>query len=458
MDLFKIVPANFFNVFAGESRRQYADVLFIIYDIMSGTSFMASRDSIMIALTEYFEQLEGDTFDTVTAKTAKDKASACLRRLKECGWIKEETGRHYETSILFEDYATVMLDAMRAMEKTESVEYGGYVHTIHTLVTSLKDDTADLTIEQIHQNTVKLMHSLKALNANIKKYIERLIKRKDDDDIEALLETLLIDYQDKVVNRAYQNLKTIDNPSRFKNTIINRLDGLLHNTALLTQYSQLYGKRKEVDEETAYQTLYDMLSDVIHAFDLLDDVMAEIEYKHSRYLNVAVARITYLYQNKGDLEGKVHRLIHRLAKQDTATFTSDANLFNLEALINLDGQSLYKQPLKNTFTTSKIAPSAHVNRAAIEAEAALLMRESQFSLSAINAYVKKMCGDDASIMASALPLETTLDYILMILITLYAYDDAAKYTIETKPNTVHKAGRTFNDFIIWKGERNEPLQ
>ena len=460
MQLFDYVPLNFFNIFSGESKRQYSDALFIIYKLMTGTAFMVSRDKIMDELSDYFETIQEDTFDSFEAKSSKDKASACLRRLKECGWIKEEMGKNYETHILFEDYATAILETLVNLDRNETIEYGGYVYTIHTLSLALDQENSDeaiKAIEQMYENTLKLMNSLKTLNANIKKYIERLIQKKEEDDIQTILDTLLIDYQERIVNKAYQNLKTIDNPNRYKNRIINRIDRTLHNIEAMTLYSQTYAKRKDISILDAENQLHYILNEVIDAFELLDDIMAEIDHKHTRYLRTAVARITYLYQNRHDLEGKIHSMIHTLSNQGDAFFMENEPFFNLEALRNLDKASLYKKPIRSSFTLSTLSEETDEDLDAIRIEAENLMRESEFSVTAINTYVETLLNEKETIHASQCPMSDIIDYIRLILIYVYSTDDKACYSIKLLEKEVQMNTRIFQDFIIRKGPKDESL-
>ena len=68
--------------------------------------------------------------------------------------------------------------------------------------------SGDLVFETGYENTKELANKLKNLNSNIKKYIQNLLEEGIKDDLEALLKSLLQDYQAKIVDRAYYNLTT----------------------------------------------------------------------------------------------------------------------------------------------------------------------------------------------------------------------------------------------------------
>lgn len=450
MQLFDRIPYNLFSVFAGESRRYYADALFIIYAKMSGTSFMITRDTIIGHLADYFETVSSDTLDHVEAKSAKDKASAVLRRLRETGWVREDVGKNYETLIYLEDYASAILETLTNIDQTKQIEYSGYIHTIHTLVRSLTEENASLSLEQIHTNTVKLVNSLKTLNANIKKYIERLIKRKESDDLESIMKILLEDYQEKIVNRAYYNLKTIDNPSRYKNDILNRLNDLYDKEIFLDAAAAQFAARKDISPDEAFKTIEAMINDVIESFDMLDEMMNEIDYKNARYVKTAVSRITYLFQNKKDLEGKVYAIINHIQTTDDATIAIDP--FDLDDLSNLDPESLYKKPLKSTFSMSTLSIEEEADLDLIEEESKRLMKESAYSVQAINRYVEETLGKKKQKHASHFPLESNLDYIRLILIYLYATSEQTTYGITPLNIRVRIKNLDFEDFIITKEE------
>lgn len=459
MNLFDRIPYNLFSVFAGESRRHYADALFLIYRKMSGTSFMITRETIIGHLSEHFEDVSTDTFDHEEARSAKDKASAVLRRLRETGWVREEVGKNYETLIYLEDYASAILETLTNIDQTKQIEYSGYIHTIHTLVEKLDEENASLSIEQIHTNTVKLVNSLKTLNANIKKYIERLIKRKESDDLESIMKILLEDYQEKIVNRAYYNLKTIDNPSRYRNDILNRLHDLYDKDNFLETTTAQFAARKDMSPDEASDTVEAMIGDVIESFEMLDSMMGEIDYKNARYVKTAVSRMTYLYQNKKDLEGKVYALINHIDTSYDKDDVIDLVSFNLDALSNLDPEGLYKKPLKSTFSLSSLSEEEETDLDLIEKEAELLMKESAFSVRAINLYVEEILGNGKQKKASLFPLESNLDYIRLILIYLYATSEQSSYAITPLNVRVQIKNLDFEDFIIKKKEADhEPIQ
>ena len=69
------------------------------------------------------------------------------------------------------------------------------------------------------------MSRLRGLNSSIKKYLTRLLN-EDSEDAEKLLKTLLYDYQDNIINKAFSNLKLSDNPSKYKNQILAKLNEL----------------------------------------------------------------------------------------------------------------------------------------------------------------------------------------------------------------------------------------
>lgn len=452
MQLFDRIPYNLFSVFAGESRRHYANTLFIIYQRMSGTSFMITRDTIIDYLAEYFKDLASDTFDHVEAKSAKDKASAVLRRLRKTGWIREEVGKNYETLIYLEDYASSILETLMNIDQTKQVEYSGYIHTIYTLVRSITEENASLSIEQIHTNTVKLVNSLRTLNANIKKYIEQLIKRKEANDIESIMKTFLEDYQEKIVNRAYYNLKTNDNPSHYKDEILDRLNGLYDDDFFLEKATAQFADRKDISPDEATTRIETMIADVLESFEELDQMMDEIDYKNARYVKTAVSRMAYLYQNKKDLEGKVYAIISYVdASYDKDQFVAfERAIPQLEALSNLDPKSLYKKPLKSTFRLSELSEQEEADLDQIQEEAEMLMRESAFSNDAINRYVIATLGADKQKKASRFPLESNLDYIRLILIYLYATSEQSVYSITPLNTRIRINDLDFEDFIITK--------
>lgn len=231
-NIFDILPSNFFNLFNGDNKRIISDCLFLTYNsFKNDLSFSSTKEQIIFILQDYFESHITTIEAEEVLNTPRDKALYILRRLKDCGWINEEIGENYESFIAFEDYAIRVMESLFSLDGYDEVEYSGIVYNIFISFSNFDVNKGDLVFETAYENTKDLANKLKNLNSNIKKYIQNLLSNAIKDDLEALLNSLLTEYQTKIVDRAYYNLTTYDNPSKYRTRIINSIEAIIEHDA-----------------------------------------------------------------------------------------------------------------------------------------------------------------------------------------------------------------------------------
>ena len=131
------------------------------------------------------------------------------------GLLKKKV-ENYVDIIQFDDNALILLKALEDISSNSAPkEYTGYIYVIDNLLRYFDYNQGISIIEQVYDNTETLMNRLRGLNSSIKKYLTKLLN-EDNQDAEKLLKTLLSDYQENVINKAFSNLKLSDNPSKYK--------------------------------------------------------------------------------------------------------------------------------------------------------------------------------------------------------------------------------------------------
>ena len=131
----------------------------------------------------------------------------------------------------------------------------------------------------------------------------KIYDEKKNEDLNGLLDTLLKDFQIEVVDRAYHNLTTYDNPAKFQLEIIDNIDKIMSNDNLVELIIHQIKDRQGVDYDEASYILYHQAEFIKDSFDHIEDIMDEINLKHSRFVNSARVRIEFLLNNKKDIEG-----------------------------------------------------------------------------------------------------------------------------------------------------------
>ena len=245
------------------------------------------------------------TFDDATyISDARDKANGVIAMLKSCGWIEYEQETNHQLNVVIYEHAIPMIESMNRVIREEEAEYQGIISQIHASLQNkdLYSKPYELIIKGVQENTERLLSELKKLNASIKRHME---KQTNDMGADEILNHFF-EYYQNIGSKAYLRMKTSENISYFRSAIIERLEYLLETLEIMDRAVSGYMEVEEkTDETAAYDSVVQMLLDVKSSFYRLDDIIDEIDRKHTRYMRNAVMRAKFLLATGNNLEGKL---------------------------------------------------------------------------------------------------------------------------------------------------------
>jgi mRNA-degrading endonuclease RelE of RelBE toxin-antitoxin system len=446
LNIFDILPMNFFNIFNTEHRRIYADCILLLYHRQGADlSFSMDKEDIIGVFEDYFDNLVGDSELDESAKTSREKAQYVYRRLKECGWIAEEQSRNYRFVANFEDYAISIIKTLSNLNKDFDLEYSGYVYLIYSMLKEFKLDKGAVIVEQAVEQTRTLLTKLKTLNANIRKYIKRLMADDTKENIRGLMEMLLQEYQEQVIDRAYYNLKTRDHPSKYRGRIIEAVDEILENTSYFDAVTNQIVTLKSVERTEAADKLAEDLYFIRDTFDSIDAIMDEIDAKNHQYISVAISRITFLLNEKNDIEGKINRILKAMAADSDLEDPGIAQLYEPRWI---GAESLYTQRTGRKPVASKVEPVPAITEEELQADAEKLIASGRYTKRLVNHFAGRILGNRSNIMAHEVVIPADTDFGYLIMLYLYSGSEGMDYTVEEGHEIARVAGYRFRDFTI----------
>ncbi len=463
MKLFDVIPDKFFSILSSAKKNIYADCIFIIYKILqNNTSFGIEREVLVDALSDYFENYEEKNIfleEENNLKNSRDNANFIIRRLKDYGWIDIETMSNYEEIVNLQDYSISIIQTLDSLMNNEKLEYQGYVYTIYSILYGNENINKSIMLEQVYENTNKLISGLKTLNSNIKKYIEKI---SDKENAKEIIQLFLDDYNQNIIDKGYHRLKTSDNVSKFRPKIIDKLEEIKKDKNTIESIcNELVKMEKETDFESAYERTLNLLNDTINRINDIDYIINEIDGKNSQYIRVSIARIKLLLNSSKDLGGKINNILKYMADKiiDNDIDIKEENFEELEKIFSVftqnfvDEQSLYtsnegKKEFKpeKINKSSKMSPKERKNKI----ESIKEKNKNRLSRKNIDEYVINILKDKKVVNASMLPIENSKDFVKIIYILLYSKSHLVSYNVEKLNNTVTINNFTFNDFEIWR--------
>ncbi len=469
MHLFQVVPDGFFKPLTSKNKATYVDCLLSIYNTYrSELSFGVDKEVIIEVLERYFDEqpaaeLVFDEDETEVASDSRAKANAILRRLRESGWIEFETANDYKTKVNLFDYSATLIESFNRMIRNEETEYQSLVSQIHATLVNQEGYAKpyEYIIKRVHENTEELMIGLKKLNSSIKKHIEAITHEKSAAEI---VQDFFVYHKD-IGSKAYHRIKTSDNISYFRNTILDRLSTILHDEAVFNRAIQGCREIEQLpDELAASRFLRERILGVMTAFRNYDEIIAEIDFKHTRYMGSAVARAKFLLSNTNNAEGKITRILALMADgfnaEPDVDLKTDATpqllaIFNIFPQTFLDNESLHTVPISRKMAVPEVLGDSlglSDEERALRRLAVQERSRRRFSHKNINLEVTSRLAVGQSSLASSWPLESRHDLIRLIFVSLYGRDRKSIYTIKPLDNTVSIHGFQFRDFLI---ERNQ---
>lgn len=419
-------------------------------------SFGVERDVLVDELQYYFDQAHGVEVDSEEfAGGSRAKANAMLRSLERYGWIDVETDKSYVQRVNFKEYAVKMIRTLLEVSQEKQIEYQGYIYTIYSLVRTASEDPGVILL-QIVENTDLLITGLKNLNSNIKHYIDDLTRHQT---VAQIMDALFHDYMENIVDKAYHRLLTSDNVSKFRPEILERLEEKSRDKDYVKKAGERLAELREIPVEEARELVYQYLHQIIEAFRSMDDILNEINQKNTQYQKAAVNRARFLLTGSEDVRGQLKEILMELNERIIRENWELGGIYEIdffEKLIRiyhcafLDERSFYA-PVegKKEFKPQAIMEDKVDEK--VRQEKRQRMREKLqrvLSPEKIGQYVKEQMKDREVMLASALPLETTEDFIKVIYVRLYGQRKNMNYRIVGK-GQVQVNGFRFQDFEIW---------
>lgn len=461
-NLFSIIPNDFFKPLTSKYKQIYADCILLIFNsFRPEISYGIQREIVVKTLSNYFE-LDDDemTFDEVTyLKDAREKANGVISVLKHCGWLEYEQEINHQVNVILCEYAIPIIESMNKIISEEEAEYQGIISQIHASLQNreLYVKPYELIIRGVRENTERLVSELKKLNVSIKRHMDNQTNEMNATEV---LEHFF-EYHKNIGSKAYLRMKTSDNISYFRSSIIEKIEEILESYDIMQQAVKGYMEVEQVEsQEEAYDRLVECLLNIKSSFYHLDDIIQEIDRKHMRYMRNAVMRAKFLLSTGNNLEGKLSRILENFVEDINNNENEDLGeevVDDITKLYTLYPQGyLSSESLKVIPTSRKVGKVDKINQMdRMTEEERQLYKEAlhrknrmRFSRKNINQFVNEILAEREKVPVTEIPVATRRDLIRIIYISIYAGNRANNYIIERSKRRVKIAGYELPYFDI----------
>ena len=357
-----------------------------------------------------------------------------------------------------------MMGLFAGITNKNEAEYSNDIYSIYSLLknTELQNSPYQQIIQPVQERTANLFSSLKALNTNIKDFIDELTTGKDLNDF---FDNFSAYYSD-IGSGAYKRLKTTDNISKFRNAIKTQLHIYLSNEGLLEKTILDYQQRKNVvDYEEARDAVTNEIQALLNEFYQYDDIIAEIDKKHAKYNANAVERARFLLSSSSNIDNKISKILQMVSLDFNRSNEKNLNIdidektseiFNLYTQQFINEESLSPIKISKQITDIDDIEDNYLLDIELREEMERELNENlqnSFSHKNINMFVSDLLKDRKTVSASEVILANKRDAIRLICVEFYGWNDKSDYAIKEKDNYVETEYITFKDFEIFTRER-----
>jgi hypothetical protein len=462
VNIFSLIPGNFFSILASGNREIYFDALMLLNEYLKQNLNIPVGDYIasLIALIEdrnFIVEKEDESPDMPDAVAgqgglnAHTKARLILARMVKTGWVDREiTDGSFIEIITPRDYAIRMMQLLDEMRDERIHEYNSLVFSTYSALkqaAQLKQSAQEQSRESYEavlaarRNTETLMYELKSLYHNIRTYIRRI---QEQNNINELLENHFEKYK-PMTDRIYHPIKTMDSFYRFMAPVRDLLVHIREDEALLVgMRERAMTVRKYEEEEEAEAEILSAIDYVQDTYGIIGSIINEIDHRHSAYTKNSIEKMTYMMTADQSIKGKLLEILKTYSaagalldkpQREAVKAKLHSKLHSRVKIYRqdfIDDGSFYHRNILSRRTigeTLEIARGAELSMEAMESLAAQM--RNVFSPERIRRFVESFFASGSAVVESeALPIKDDTDFILLILAVVRSRERGMDYTVE----------------------------
>ncbi len=328
MDLFNVIPDNFFSLLSSKNKRIYVALIIEAFKVYETGSILGIEKKMVtdelvhyLDTTKYDYAVEDETDEEANPKSSRDLANYVLRRMEECGWIYVDITNDYIEILNFSDAGIIFSEAILQIYGSNYVvddsydvsysnrEYQGYIYTIYSLLNNQDSIEYSVIMQEVYRNTKLLLRSIRRLDSRLKNYISSVFETAE---VKELMENL-VSYREDFVEQGYAKLKMSDNINRYRLRIVSRLEEYEDNGDIIKAVSLNY---PNLEENKAINRAIRDIDEIIDVFNSLDDIITEIDEKSKTYINNTIAKIKFLLSEDDNIIGKLNGILKYVRQEN----------------------------------------------------------------------------------------------------------------------------------------------
>lgn len=421
MNLFDLIPSNFFNLLSSQSNGPiYSGCLMEIYrqyehEISYRIPREIIRDAVGVYLLDNHIRIEDPDISENANPT--DVASAILRKFcaPEVGWLTDEIDdTTYGHNIVMTEQGIRLAEFLTDLMHPEKAEFSGYIFDIYNRLANesqWQENPYVNALSAVYKNARDLSRALKQLSTFIRDIIERMVH---EETLESLTQNIL-DYCNGDFIREYSRLNKQQNIHVYRDEILLRLQDMQADPDISARMTAACMAETGISEAEAADLIRDRFT-MTEKFLKTDyeRIMSDIRHKITVYLQIAVGRARFLQNRNPDARGNVERVLKYLIEEMPEGGIRDEldddvpQLFSFENYEFIDTDSLRypgkQRTIRQTEETDLVTMTEEEIAEALEKQKAAAY--NPYSKEKMKNYLEKEMDGALTITSDDLPMDT----------------------------------------------------
>ena len=333
------------------------------------------------------------------------------------------------------------------------VTYTGKLYKAWQLLQNIGEEKSpyENVLREVASDLEALNKSLRALNASIGHYIDRLTRNRTPQEVLELFDQ----YEEKVVAAAYHRFKTSDNLFNYRAYLEEELDDC--EAEHLPRLALDYARVEHCAPGEAAPAVRALIQKLRDSLEEMSTLMRQIDQSHIRYRKRAVQRAQFLLLSDRSSQGSVTALLRRYAeeiKTPDQLFAPDdgpvAKHLHLYPAAVFGAKPLYPPAAPRSETPLAPVRQAGLDEEQLRKEQQLLLDYARMAVTEENVglLAKQALAARSAVAASTLAEEYPRDFARIIGLHTYSQSPRRAYDITLTGNWVERGGFRFEEFIL----------
>ncbi|MBZ9685763.1 DUF5716 family protein [Clostridium estertheticum] len=353
MELFQIIPNNFFNLFLSDNRELYIQSMLEIYNETKNNSYDLTKNQCLSILSNYHDdkifKYKSELFDNEVSdeKVIEFYAKKIVKSLVYYGWLEDSISfEEKNIYISIPSYSIQFVEAIKNIINPATFQTEKCITNIYVNIKAIAADNiiSWINLQNAYDSNLELERLYQEMIFNMKIYYNKLLEKST---ISNLIEEHFDNYTASALFNKYFSLKTDDNVYKYRYEIISIINNITNDDKLINIISKQLSTKKKIKETDAEDEVLLFLDRIKTTLEDVDKKQNLVNKRHNQYLAATLDRINHLKNRDEDFKGNIINILKAITEDKSDQMIDIINNYKRVYNFKIYAQkSIYKEKTK----------------------------------------------------------------------------------------------------------------